>query len=245
MHKRSLLLALTLLAACEGAPEHLTSAEPGVRPLLTTCSTPSIVSPKNSTIIYTSTVQLKWTVAACANPKDVEVYDNATSTLVFSDNTADFETFNTSGVFTYNSVDLSGFTPGQYYKWRTRSTDWPDVSNVGPWSGYGVFGLPMPAPVTTASVSSGNPTFSWPSVTGATYKIQRMADYVGTFDNGWDTASGTGYSDPGTTVTAYVGTTQPSSGKWVAYRVVAVSSAGIESLPGTVHYFSYTGFIIV
>ncbi|MBB4635249.1 hypothetical protein [Longimicrobium terrae] len=245
MRKRTLVLALALLSACDGAPEHLTSAEPGARPLLTTCATPSIVSPTSNQVIYTSTVQLKWTVGDCANPKDVEVYDNATSTLVFSDATAEFETFSTSGVFTYSSVNLSGYTAGQYYKWRTRSRDFPDTTNVGPWSGYGVFGLPMPAPATTASVVSGNPTLSWPAVTGATYRIHRMADYVGTWDTGWDTASGTGYSDPGTTVTGYVGTTQPSSGKWVAYRVVAVSSAGIASLPGTIHYFSYTGFIIV
>lgn len=250
MRKTPLLFACaTLLAACEGATDRVSGIAPDGEAKFhhVTCATPAIVSPKNNVLLTGSSAILKWTVSTCRTVEDVEVYENTSGTLVFSDATPEWETYMINNVFEYSSLSLSGYTPGKYYKWRVRSklqSDGVNPEEIGPWSAYGVFGIPLATPSTSASVSSGKPSLSWSGITGASsYKINRFVDEAG-YWYVWDTPSGTSYSDALTNVTGYLGTSQPSSGKWVAYRVSAVSSDGIESSTGVTHYFSYTGIIM-
>ncbi len=248
--RRSTILVLALaLGACDDAPERLTGPTPEAAPRASTsytCATPSIVSPKNGVLLSGASLQLRWNVATCRTAHMVELYDDATGALVWQDASPEWRTYLENGVFVYYS-DLTALQPGKFYRWRVQSKLQSDGVNpevLGPWSGYGVFGVALSTPSTTASVQNSKPALSWGAVTGASsYQVYRKVDDMGTWET-WDTASGTSYTDALTSVTGYKGTSVPTTGKWVAYKVVAVSASGIQSYAGPDHYFSYTGIIM-
>lgn len=202
------------------------------------CTAPYALSPSNMTLggepsMYT------WYVDVCRTPDRIEIRDHVTNSLVHSDSDPGSTTFQVNSRFEYHGVPSGTLTRGRQYRWRVRSklADAGSGETLGPWSPEVTFGVAPVIPSTSASVSGGYPRLTWSATTGATsYKIYRQYNETGAWEY-WDSTSSTswtGFSQ----VDSYRGTSLPPYGTpWLAYRVTAVSSQGLESGYGSQHYF--------
>lgn len=235
------VFALLSAAACDAAEQMVAPpAEPSAN--TTGCTGPTVVSPKDGFLVTGSNAILTFQMdATCRRVNTVEAYDAATGTLVFSDATPEFETYQMgTGVganFEYRYLNFGGsaLPRGKYYNWRVRThqvaLDGYTVVQVSPWSSLGNFGVAPSRPVLSGNTpgSFGTPSISWTSADGATqYEVWR---YLSHWGGSWDIASaqaGTTFSDE------YFCVTNTNTGHWVTYYIEAVNTAsGLRSTSTT------------
>lgn len=236
MHVRKYLtvLGLAAAAACDGANQPVASAAAGAPAqnfgTMSTCSGPTVSSPTGSTVLTGTSTKLTFQMdALCRHVDAIEVYDAASGTLVFSDYTPEFETYQigtgTSNSFEYRYLTLggSGVPRGKYYTWRVRTeqraTDGVTVLQLSPWSASGTFGVSLTKPTLTGSISSFHPNLSWTTSDGATqYEVWR---YISDWGGSWDvplTTTSTSFTD------AEVCVTSTNTGHYVQYHIEAVNT---------------------
>lgn len=234
------VLGLAAAAACDGANQPVASTAAGASApefnLSSTCSGPTVVSPTGSTVLTSTSTALTFQMdALCRRANAIEVYDAASGTLVFSDYTPEFETYqmgtgpNNSFEYRYLTLGGSGVPRGKYYNWRVRThqvaTDGYTVLQVSPWSASGTFGVSPGRPTLSGSISSFKPSLSWTSADGATqYEVWR---YISDWGGSWDvplTTTSTSFTDGDVCVTS------TNTGHFVQYHIEAVNTVtGLRS----------------
>ncbi|HEX6042114.1 hypothetical protein [Longimicrobium sp.] len=228
------VLGLAAAAACDGANQPVASPAAGAPTpefnLSSTCSGPTVVSPTGSTVLTGTSTALTFQMdALCRRVNAIEVYDAASGTLVFSDYTPEFETYqmgtgyNNNFEYRYLTLGGSGVPRGKYYNWRVRThqvaTDGYTVVQVAPWSASGTFGVSPTKPTLSGSISSFKPNLSWTSSDGATqYEVWR---YISDWGGSWDvplTTTSTSFTDTDVCVTS------TNTGHYVQYHIEAVNT---------------------
>lgn len=242
MHVRKYLTLLSLAAAtaCDGANQPVASAAAGAPAqnvgIMSTCSGPTVVSPTGSTVLSGTSTALTFQMdALCRRANAIEVYDAASGTLVFSDYTPEYETYqmgtgpNNNFEYRYLTLGGSGVPRGKYYNWRVRThqvaLDGYTVLQVSPWSASGTFGAAPAKPTLSGSISSFQPSLSWTTADGATqYEVWRYnSDWGGSWDVPLTTTS-TSFSDGDVCVTS------TNTGHYVTYHIEAVNTvSGLRS----------------
>jgi hypothetical protein len=103
--------------------------------------------------------------------------------------------------------------------------------------------ISVPASLSTPSVSGsiltgGDQQISWSAISGASkYEIYQTEYNGSTFYTTYvGSTTGTSHTQSYLYATSYSGTSQPSSGTWVAYWVYAVGSAAISAQSTTIYF---------
>ena len=204
--------------------------------IVASSAAPTYASPANGAATVTANPTLSWNASTGATSYGLQVSTDSTfATTLLNQST-----------ITSTSLGLSGLTGNTTFYWRVNATNaggTSDWSQSQVWQFTTVPGAPtLTGPANQTSTAIAIPVnFTWTAPAGgaATYSLQFVSTTSGTSTPNWTNAT-TLSNITTTSQSVGTGTNGLSSGKFYAWRVIAVNSGGGQSAASSFRRFKAT-----